>query len=83
MAAGEKVGAIAMTKPAAGSDLKGNRTRAVAEGNDYIMNGFKVFITNGILSDVFVVVAITDPNAKSNAHGIILLAVEEKMPGKF
>ena len=83
MAAGEKIGAIAMTKPAIGSNLQGIRTRAVADGNDYIINGSKVFITNGILSDDFVVVAITDPNAKSNAHGITLLAFEERMPGKF
>ena len=83
MAAGEKVGAIAMTEPDAGSDLQGIRTRAVADGDDYIINGSKVFITNGILSDVVVVVAITDPNAKSNAHGITLFAVEEGMPGKF
>ena len=82
MAAGEKVGAIAMTEPDAGSDLQGIRTRAVADGDDYIINGSKVFITNGILSDVVVVVAITDPNAKSNAHGITLFAVEEGMPGK-
>ena len=83
MAAGEKVGAIAMTEPDAGSDLQGIRTRAVADGDDFIINGSKVFITNGILSDVVVVVAITDPNAKSNAHGITLFAVEEGMPGKF
>ena len=66
-----------------GSNLQGIRTRAVADGNDFIINGFKVFITNGVLSNVFVVVAITDPNDKSNGHGITLLAVEEKMPGKF
>ena len=54
MAAGEKVGAIAMTEPDAGSDLQGIRTRAVADGDDYILNGSKVFITNGILSDVVV-----------------------------
>jgi len=82
MSSGEMVGAIAMTEPDAGSDLQGIRTRAVADGDDhYILNGSKVFITNGILSDVVVVVAITDPGAKSNAHGITLFAVDAGTPG--
>jgi len=81
MTSGEMVGAIAMTEPDAGSDLQGIRTRAVQDGDDYIINGSKVFITNGILSNVVVVVAITDPNAKSNAHGITLFAVEDGTPG--
>ena len=81
MTAGEKVGAIAMTEPDAGSDLQGIRTRAKADGDDFIINGSKVFITNGILSDVVIVVAITDPNAKSLAHGITLFAVDEGTEG--
>jgi len=82
LSSGEMVGAIAMTEPDAGSDLQGIRTRAVRDGDDhYVINGSKVFITNGILADVVVVVTITDPEAKSNAHGITLFAVEEGMPG--
>lgn len=81
MAAGEIVGAIGMTEPDAGSDLQGIRTRAKKDGDDYILNGSKVFITNGILADAVVTVAITDPDARSKAHGISLFIVEEGMPG--
>jgi len=81
MTSGELVGAIGMTEPDAGSDLQGIRTRAKKDGDDYILNGSKVFITNGILADVVIVVAITDPDAKSKAHGITLFIVEEGMKG--
>jgi len=83
LSSGEMVGAIAMTEPDAGSDLQGIRTKAKRDGEngDFILNGSKVFITNGILSDVVIVVAITDPTAKSNAHGITLFLVEDGMPG--
>jgi len=81
MTSGEFVGAIGMTEPDAGSDLQGIRTRAKKDGDDYILNGSKVFITNGILADVVIVVAITDPNARSKAHGISLFVVEQGMPG--
>ena len=77
MTSGELVGAIGMTEPDAGSDLQGIRTRAKKDGDDYILNGSKVFITNGILADVVIVVAITDPDARSKAHGISLFIVEE------
>ena len=59
----------------------GIRTRAKKDGDDYILNGSKVFITNGILADVVIVVAITDSDARSKAHGISLFIVEEGMPG--
>ena len=65
----------------AGSDLQGIRTRAKRDGEDFILNGSKVFITNGILADVVIVVALTDPTAKSKAHGITLFVVEEGMKG--
>ena len=65
----------------AGSDLQGIRTNAKKDGDDYILNGSKVFITNGILADVVVVVAITDANAKAKAHGISLFVVEDGMKG--
>ncbi|XP_071479735.1 long-chain specific acyl-CoA dehydrogenase, mitochondrial-like [Diadema antillarum] len=81
MAAGRKVGALAMTEPAAGSDLQGIKTYAKKDGDDYILNGSKVFITNGYLSDVVIVVAITDLTAQRKAHGIGLFLVEEGMPG--
>jgi len=81
MTAGECIGAIAMTEPGAGSDLQGIRTNARKDGDDYILNGSKVFITNGWMADCVVVVAITNPEAKAAAHGISLFLVEDGMPG--
>lgn len=81
MAAGKWIGAIAMSEPSAGSDLQGIRTTAKKDGNDWILNGSKVFITNGWLADVVIVVAITNPSAKSPAHGISLFLVENGMAG--
>lgn len=63
------------------SDLQGIRTNAKKDGSDYILNGSKVFITNGWMSDVVIVVAITNPEAKSKAHGISLFLVEDGMKG--
>ncbi|HEU4845390.1 MAG TPA: acyl-CoA dehydrogenase family protein [Burkholderiaceae bacterium] len=79
MASGEMVGAIAMTEPGAGSDLQGIKTTAVRDGDDYILNGSKTFITNGWLSDLVIVVAKTDPAAGSK--GISLFVVDTTMPG--
>src|SRR5690606_28863859 len=62
MAKGEKVSAIAMSEPAAGSDLQGVKTRAVRDGDDYVITGQKTFITNGQHADVVIVVAKTDPS---------------------
>ncbi|MEV5568581.1 acyl-CoA dehydrogenase family protein [Spirillospora sp. NPDC052269] len=76
---GELITAIAMTEPAAGSDLQGMRTTAVRDGDDYVLNGQKTFITNGILSDLVIVAAKTDPSA--GAHGVSLLMVERGMDG--
>ncbi|KAI8778426.1 long-chain specific acyl-CoA dehydrogenase mitochondrial [Biomphalaria glabrata] len=81
MTAGQCIGAIAMTEPGAGSDLQGVRTSAKKDGTDYILNGSKVYITNGYMSDLVIVVAITNPSAKSTAHGISLFLVEEGMKG--
>ncbi|KAH3702895.1 long-chain specific acyl-CoA dehydrogenase, mitochondrial-like [Dreissena polymorpha] len=81
MTAGKRIGAIAMTEPSAGSDLQGIRTYAKQDGEDWILNGSKVFITNGIMCDLVIVVAITNPQAKSNAHGISLFLVEAGMKG--
>jgi len=79
MTRGEMIGAIAMTEPAAGSDLQGIRTTAERRGDDYVLNGSKTFITNGWLSDLVIVVAKTDPSA--GAKGISLLLVERGMGG--
>jgi alkylation response protein AidB-like acyl-CoA dehydrogenase len=77
---GELITAIAMSEPAAGSDLQNIRTHARRDGSDWILSGSKTFITNGILSDLVLVVARTDPDAEG-ARGISLLAVERGMPG--
>ncbi|XP_013409660.1 long-chain specific acyl-CoA dehydrogenase, mitochondrial [Lingula anatina] len=81
LTAGKWIGAIAMTEPGAGSDLQGVKTNAKRDGDDWILNGSKVFITNGYLADVVIVVAVTNPEAKSKAHGISLFLVEAGMPG--
>ncbi|WGL52699.1 acyl-CoA dehydrogenase family protein [Nocardioides sp. BP30] len=76
---GELITAIAMTEPGAGSDLQGVRTTAVDKGDHYVLNGSKIFITNGINADLVVVVAKTEPD--KGAHGISLLVVERGMEG--
>jgi len=76
---GEMITAIAMTEPGTGSDLQGIKTRAVKEGDHYILNGSKTFITNGINADLVIVVAQTNPD--KGAQGFSLLAVERGMPG--
>jgi alkylation response protein AidB-like acyl-CoA dehydrogenase len=76
---GDIVTAIAMTEPGTGSDLQGIRTSARLDGDDWILNGAKTFITNGILADLVIVVARTDPDAGS--RGFSLLVVERDMPG--
>jgi long-chain-acyl-CoA dehydrogenase len=68
-----------MTEPGTGSDLQGIKTRAVKEGDHYILNGSKTFITNGIHADLVIVVAQTDPD--KGAQGFSLLVVERGMPG--
>jgi alkylation response protein AidB-like acyl-CoA dehydrogenase len=78
-ASGELIGAIAMSEPGAGSDLAGIRTTAVRDGDDWIINGSKTFISSGINSDLVIVVARTDPNA--GHKGFSLLVVEEGMAG--
>ncbi|MEV0349255.1 acyl-CoA dehydrogenase family protein [Nonomuraea sp. NPDC050680] len=76
---GELITAIGMTEPGAGSDLQGVRTTAVREGDHYLVNGQKTFITNGINADLVVVVAKTDP--AGGARGTTLLVVERGMEG--
>jgi len=74
MVSGEMVGALAMTEPAAGSDLQGIKTRAMRDGNAWRLSGQKTFITNGQHADLIVVAAKTDP--KEGAKGISLVVVE-------
>jgi acyl-CoA dehydrogenase len=76
---GEYVGAIAMTEPGAGSDLQGIKTNAVRDGDDYVINGQKTFITNGQHADVVVTFTKTDPG--SGARGTTLFLVETNTPG--
>ncbi len=76
---GELITAIAMTEPGTGSDLQGIKTSAKRDGDDWVVNGSKTFITNGILADLVLVVAQTDPAA--GARGFSLLALERGMPG--
>jgi len=78
---GETITAIAMTEPGAGSDLAGIQTTAIRDGDDYIVNGQKTFITNGIQADLIVVVCKTNPNAKPAHKGISLLVIERDTPG--
>ena len=78
---GELITAIAMTEPGAGSDLAGIKTTAIRNGDHYIVNGQKTFITNGIQSDLIVIVCKTDPHAKPAHKGISLLVVERDTPG--
>jgi len=79
MVSGEVIGAIAMTEPGAGSDLQGVRTSAVKDGDDYIVNGSKTYITNGQNCDVCIVVAKTDPTL--GAKGTTLILIDADTPG--
>ena len=79
MASGECITAIAMTEPGTGSDLQGVKTTAVRDGDCYVLNGSKTFITNGWNCDMVIVVAKTDPAAGSK--GMSLLAVDTSMAG--
>ena len=76
---GEIITAIAMSEPGAGSDLQGLTTSAKRDGSDWIVNGSKTFITNGITSDLVIVVVRTDPDA--GARGFSLLVLERGMKG--
>ncbi len=79
LASGEMIGAIAMSEPAAGSDLQGVKSTAIRQGDHYLLKGSKTFITNGWHADLVIVVAKTNPQA--GAKGTSLLLVERGMPG--
>lgn len=79
MVSGEAIGSLGMTEPHAGSDLKAIRTKAVRDGDDFVISGQKVFISNGQLCDVIVLATKTDQSA--GAKGVTLFLVDTSLPG--
>ena len=79
LCSGRKIGAFGLTEPNAGTDASGQQTTAVLDGDHYVLNGSKCFITNGSVADVFVVFAMTDP--KMGNRGISAFIVEKGFPG--
>src|SRR5690606_22316041 len=79
MAQGEKIGAYGLTEPGSGSDAGAMRTTARLEGDHYILNGSKIFITNGGVADIYVVFALTDPSSKHK--GTSAFIIESDFPG--
>ncbi|GAB6431601.1 MULTISPECIES: acyl-CoA dehydrogenase [Bacillus] len=79
MAEGTKIGAYGLTEPNSGSDAGGMRTTAKRDGDHYILNGSKIFITNGGIADIYVVFALTDPESKQ--RGTSAFIVESDTPG--
>jgi len=77
---GETITAVAVTEPGAGSDVAGIRTRALPDGSHYVLNGSKMFITNGVHGDLYFVAARTDPDAKGS-RAITMFLVEKGTPG--
>ena len=78
---GDVLLAVAMTEPGTGSDLAAVQTRAIRDGDHYVVNGSKTFISHGQIGDVFIVVCKTDPDAKPPHRGMSLLLVEDGTPG--
>ena len=79
LASGEKLGAFALTEPNAGTDAAGVATKAVLEGEQYVLNGSKIFITNGKEADIYIIFAMTDPT--KGTKGISAFIVEKGTPG--
>ena len=79
LASGEKLGAFALTEPGAGTDAGGVATRAVLDGEEYIINGSKIFITNGKEADIYIIFALTDPS--KGTKGMSAFIVEKGTPG--
>ena len=77
LATGELIGAIAMTEPGAGSDLQGIRTTAKQDGNHYVINGSKTFITNGQHANLIIVVTKTDPSAGAKGTSLIVIETDD------
>ena len=81
LARGEKFGGLAQTEPDAGSDVQAIKTSAIRDGDDYVINGTKLFITNGVRGNTFLLMAKTDPNADPGRRGISAFIVEKGGPG--
>ena len=79
LAKGEKLGAFGLTEPGAGTDAAGQQTKAVLEGNHYVLNGSKIFITNGGQADIYIIFAMTDKS--KGTKGISAFIVEKDFPG--
>ena len=79
LAKGEKLGAFVLTEPGAGTDAAGQQTKAVLEGNHYVLNGSKIFITNGGQADIYIIFAMTDKS--KGTKGISAFIVEKDFPG--
>ncbi|MFX3624403.1 MAG: acyl-CoA dehydrogenase [Ectobacillus sp.] len=79
MAEGKKIGAYGLTEPGSGSDAGGMKTTAKRDGDHYILNGSKIFITNGGIADIYIVFALTDPESKQ--RGTTAFIVESDTPG--
>ncbi len=79
LASGEKLGAFALTEPGAGTDAAGVQTKAVLEGDHYVLNGTKIFITNGGEADIYIIFAMTDKS--KGTKGISAFIVEKDFPG--
>jgi len=79
LAKGEKIGAFGLTEPGAGTDASGQQTKAVLDGDNYILNGTKIFITNGGVADTYIVFAMTDKSQGN--RGITAFIVEKDFPG--
>lgn len=79
LASGEKLGAFALTEPGAGTDAGGVQTRAVLEDDEYVLNGSKIFITNGKEADIYIIFALTDPS--KGTKGMSAFIVEKGAPG--
>ncbi|MBQ4342010.1 MAG: acyl-CoA dehydrogenase [Clostridia bacterium] len=79
LASGDKLGAFALTEPGAGTDAAGVQTKAVLDGEQYVLNGSKIFITNGKEADIYIVFAMTDPS--KGTKGISAFIVEKGAPG--
>ncbi|MGW6728024.1 acyl-CoA dehydrogenase family protein [Nocardia sp. NPDC055029] len=81
LASGEWVGAIAMTEPGAGSDLQNITTRAVRDGDEYVISGAKTFISNGFNCDLVIIAAKTDPTARAAGVSLLVAEVGDDTPG--
>ncbi len=81
LARGEKICCACFTEPQAGSDIAAVRTRAVKDGDEYVINGTKMFITNGSIADYYIVLARTNPNPPKRHEGLSVFIVEKGTPG--